>query len=42
GEVLDTLSDKIGEMVITQVREKISTGAYTGSTPAKVGDMVRK
>jgi curli biogenesis system outer membrane secretion channel CsgG len=41
GEVLDVQVDQIGTIVITTVRERISTGAYTGS-PANVGDVVRK
>jgi len=41
GEVLDQAADRIGEMVVTQVKEKIAIGAYTGS-PAKVGDAARK
>jgi len=40
GEVLDVQTDRIGEMTVTTVRERIATGVYTGA-PAKVGDMVR-
>lgn len=39
-EVLDVETQPIGELVITTVRERIATGAYTGQ-PAKVGDIVR-
>ena len=42
GEVLDTESSEIGELVVTQVKEKISIAAYTGSTPPKIGDAARK
>ena len=40
GEVLDVQTERIGDLVISTVREKISTGAYTGGA-AKVGDIVR-
>jgi curli biogenesis system outer membrane secretion channel CsgG len=40
-EVLDRITNKSGEMTITSVRDKISTGAYSG-TPAKVGYLARK
>jgi curli biogenesis system outer membrane secretion channel CsgG len=40
GEVLDVQTDRIGELVITSVRERIATGAYSGAA-AKVGDIVR-
>jgi curli biogenesis system outer membrane secretion channel CsgG len=40
-EVLDRLTNKVGEMTVTSVRDKISTGTYTGS-PAKVGFVARK
>ena len=40
-ETLDVVTEKTGEMTITSVREKIATGAYTGSTPG-VGFMARK
>ncbi|MGH9809478.1 MAG: CsgG/HfaB family protein, partial [Terriglobia bacterium] len=35
-EVLDRITEKTGELTITSVRDKIATGAYTGS-PAQVG-----
>ena len=41
GEVLDQQVDKIGDLTITTVRDRIATGNYTGA-PAKVGDIVRK
>jgi hypothetical protein len=40
-EVLDRITNKVGEMTITSVRDKISTGTYSG-TPAKVGFVARK
>jgi curli biogenesis system outer membrane secretion channel CsgG len=40
-EVLDRITNKVGEMTITSVREKISTGSYAGA-PAKVGFVARK
>jgi len=40
-ETLDVVTEKTGEMTITNVRDKISTGTYTGTTPA-VGFMARK
>lgn len=40
-EVLDRLTNKVGEMTITSVRDKISSGTYIGSPP-KVGYLARK
>jgi curli biogenesis system outer membrane secretion channel CsgG len=40
GEVLDVQVTPIGSLVITNVRDRISTGTYTGS-PAVNGDVVR-
>jgi curli biogenesis system outer membrane secretion channel CsgG len=40
GEVLDVQVTPIGSLVITNVRDRISTGTYTGS-PAQNGDVVR-
>ncbi len=40
GEVLDVQTERIGELLITSVREKIATGTYSGA-PAKTGDVVR-
>jgi hypothetical protein len=40
GKILRTIADKVGEVVITDVDERSAVGRYTGSTPAKVGDMV--
>ncbi len=40
-EVLDTITQKTGEMTIVSVREKIATGNYAGSAPG-VGYIARK
>ncbi|MBI3470199.1 MAG: hypothetical protein HY013_02445 [Candidatus Solibacter usitatus] len=40
-EVLDVVTERVGDLVITTVRDKVSTGAYTGQ-PVKVNDMARK
>jgi curli biogenesis system outer membrane secretion channel CsgG len=40
-EVLDRITNKVGEMTVTSVRDKIATGSYIGS-PAKVGYLARK
>lgn len=40
-EVLDRITNKVGEMTVTSVRDKIATGNYTGS-PAKIGFIARK
>ncbi|MGH9645889.1 MAG: CsgG/HfaB family protein [Bryobacteraceae bacterium] len=40
-ETLDVVTEKTGEMTITNVRDKIATGSYTGSA-AQVGFMARK
>jgi curli biogenesis system outer membrane secretion channel CsgG len=41
GKVLRSVEDKVGDVVITEVDETSSVGAYAGSSPAKVADMVR-
>jgi curli biogenesis system outer membrane secretion channel CsgG len=40
-EVLDRITTKVGELVISSVRDKIATGNYSGS-PAAVGFIARK
>jgi curli biogenesis system outer membrane secretion channel CsgG len=40
-EVLDRITEKTGELTIVSVRDKISTGAYTGSV-AQIGFLVRR
>ncbi len=42
GEVLDVVTDPIGKMTVTTVREKIAIGTYQGTQPPKAGDVVRK
>jgi curli biogenesis system outer membrane secretion channel CsgG len=39
-EVLDRITNKVGEMTVTSVRDKIATGTYVGS-PVKVGFLAR-
>ena len=40
GRILRSITDKVGEVVITDVDEQSAVGQFTGSAPAKVGDMV--
>jgi curli biogenesis system outer membrane secretion channel CsgG len=40
-EVLDTVTEKAGEMTVTSVRDKVATGNYVGK-PAAVGFIARK
>jgi curli biogenesis system outer membrane secretion channel CsgG len=40
-EVLDTVTEKTGEMTVTSVRDKIATGTYVGKTAA-VNSIARK
>lgn len=42
GEVLDVQTTPIGKLTISTVRDRISIGSYSGSTPPVVGDIVRK
>ncbi len=42
GEVLDVQTTPLGKITITMVRDKISTGTYSGSAMPVVGDVVRK
>ena len=41
GKVLRSIEDRLGEVVITDVDEASSVGTYSGSTPAKAGDVVK-
>jgi curli biogenesis system outer membrane secretion channel CsgG len=41
GEVLDVAADQLGEVTITQVREKIAIGTFSGSGAPRNGDLVR-
>lgn len=40
GKILRSVSNKVGEVVITEVEEQSAAGRFTGTMPAKVGDMV--
>ncbi len=40
-EVLDRITEKVGDLTIGTVRDKVSTGSYSGQ-PAQVGFVVRK
>jgi curli biogenesis system outer membrane secretion channel CsgG len=42
GEVLDVETTPLGKLTITTVRDRISTGTYSGSGAPVVGDIVRK
>jgi hypothetical protein len=41
GEVLDQITEKSGELTITNARERIAIGSYVGSRP-QVGYLARK
>jgi len=41
GKVLRTVENRIGDVVISEVDAQSSVGTYTGSAPAKVGDIVK-
>jgi curli biogenesis system outer membrane secretion channel CsgG len=41
GRVIRTLENTIGTMVVTEVEDQSSSGRLTGSSPAKVGDIVK-
>jgi hypothetical protein len=41
-EVLDVVTQPLGSMVVTSVREKIAIGTYSGAAPAKIGAKVEK
>jgi len=41
GKVIRTLSDKVGEVVITEVDDLSAVGKFTGSQPPKIKDKVR-
>jgi len=42
GEVLDVQVTPLGQITLTNVRDKIATGTYSGSGTPVVGDIVRK
>jgi hypothetical protein len=41
GKILRSIENTIGEVTITDADESSSVGQFSGSTPAKVGDVVR-
>jgi curli biogenesis system outer membrane secretion channel CsgG len=41
-EVLDVITETVGDLVISSVRERIASGSYTGSIPAAVNLAVRR
>jgi curli biogenesis system outer membrane secretion channel CsgG len=41
GKVLRSVEDQLGVVTITEADEQSSVGAYTGTSPAKVGDVVK-
>jgi curli biogenesis system outer membrane secretion channel CsgG len=41
GKVIRRVEDKLGVVVITEADEQSSVGAYSGTTPPKVGDTVK-
>ncbi len=41
GKVLRSIEDSVGELVITEVGSGSAVGQFSGSQPAKVGDVVR-
>jgi curli biogenesis system outer membrane secretion channel CsgG len=41
-EVLDRVTEKVGEMTIGTVRDRVSVGTYSGSSSVKVGFIARK
>jgi curli biogenesis system outer membrane secretion channel CsgG len=41
-EVLDRITEKVGEMTISSVRDKIATGTFTGSARPQVAFVARK
>lgn len=42
GEVLDLQTERVGELVVTEVRDKISIAFYNGSAEPKVGYVAKK
>ena len=42
GEVLDVQTTALGQLTLTSVRERVSTGTYSGTAVPVVGDVVRK
>jgi curli biogenesis system outer membrane secretion channel CsgG len=42
GKVLRSIESQLGEVVITEVDERSAVGDFTGATPARVGDVVKR
>jgi curli biogenesis system outer membrane secretion channel CsgG len=42
GEVIDLATKPVGTMQITQVKDKVSIGTFTGSPAAQIGDVAEK
>jgi hypothetical protein len=42
GEVLDLQTEKVGELLVTEVREKISIAVFNGTAMPKVGYVAKK
>jgi hypothetical protein len=41
GKVIKSVEDKVGEMTVTEADNDSSTGTFSGSSAAKVGDVVK-
>ena len=41
GKVIKSVEDKVGEMTVTEADNDSATGTFSGSGPAKVGDVVK-
>src|SRR5246500_130717 len=41
GKVIKSVEDKVGEMTVTETDNDSATGTFSGSGPAKVGDVVK-
>jgi len=41
GKVIKSVEDKVGEMTVTEADNDSATGTFTGSSPAKVGDVAK-
>jgi hypothetical protein len=42
GKVLRSIESQLGEVVITEVDERSAVGNFTGATPPRVGDVVKR
>ena len=41
GQILRSVEDKVGDVTISEVDQSSAVGSFTGSSPAKVGDVVK-